>query len=461
MLAVLLVLLLTASSSFAAGFRLPEAGVKAMGMGFAFTAQADDPSAIYFNPAGLTQLEKNNIMLGGTYVKENGGTFTGTTPLTGGATVSETQKDLEFFIPNMYYTNTSKGGWFAWGVGVFAPFGLGQEYENQDTSIFRNQITMIDLQTIVVNPTIAFKIVEGVSVGFGIDFMYGKAQLKGTPVNLAIGGANGNLYNMNMEADATAWGYNAGILLTPTKNLRIGANFRSPFTLEFEDGDIELTNISQVNRLPLAGPGAPGTNSLSTNAFGGATTFSGKGSTKLDLPATAAFGIAYTFGRLTVEADADWTFWSSYQSLDINRPTVNATVFTGATPPTITTPVLRSTSDPKEWEDVCAVRVGAEYRVTDPLALRVGFVYDPTPVPAKTLSPELPDADRLNYMLGVGYKIGKWTIDLAGMYVDKKDRNVANQSVPPVSATGTPGKGANGTWTGDAWLAGLDIGYKF
>jgi len=57
MVPVLLVLLFTASTSFAAGFRLPEAGAKAMGMGFAFTAQADDPSAIYFNPAGLTQLK--------------------------------------------------------------------------------------------------------------------------------------------------------------------------------------------------------------------------------------------------------------------------------------------------------------------------------------------------------------------------------------------------------------------
>src|SRR5512134_2718085 len=142
-LAVPLVLLLTASTSFAAGFRLPEAGNKANAMAFAFTAQADNPSAIYFNPAGLTQLEGNNIMLGGTYVKENGGEFTGTTPLTGGATVSETQKDLDFFIPNMYYTYTSKEGWIAFGVGVFAPFGLGQEYNDRNASIFRTAVTEI------------------------------------------------------------------------------------------------------------------------------------------------------------------------------------------------------------------------------------------------------------------------------------------------------------------------------
>src|SRR5512134_1577424 len=131
-LAVPLVLLLTASTSFAAGFRLPEAGNKANAMAFAFTAQADNPSAIYYNPAGITQLEGNNFALGVTYVKENGGEFTGTTPLTGGVTRSETQEDLNFFIPNMYYTHTSKARGIAYGVGIFAPFGLGQEYKDKN-----------------------------------------------------------------------------------------------------------------------------------------------------------------------------------------------------------------------------------------------------------------------------------------------------------------------------------------
>ena len=80
-LVVLLVVMFSATSAMAAGFRLPIAGAKAMGMGFAFTAQADDPSAIYYNPAGILQLEGTNVMAGATYIRENGGTFTGTTPI--------------------------------------------------------------------------------------------------------------------------------------------------------------------------------------------------------------------------------------------------------------------------------------------------------------------------------------------------------------------------------------------
>ncbi|MHB8833274.1 MAG: OmpP1/FadL family transporter [Desulfobacteria bacterium] len=417
-LPVLLVLLFTASTSFAAGFRLPEAGAKAMGMGFAFTAQADDPSAIYFNPAGLTQLKGQNVMVGLTYVRENGGEFTGTTPVDNTTAIkNETQKSLNFFIPNMYYTKTNASTGFAYGVGIFAPFGLGQEYNNKDTSIFRNQVTKIDLMTVVVNPTIAFKVNEFLSVGAGVDYMYGKVKYNKTPV-LPFGS-----FKTALEGTGDAWGYNFGLLLKPSKNLKVGFNYRSPFHLQFKDGDFKASDNTSVFPFPY-----------SVALPMGETKASGK----IELPATAALGVAYTLDRLTLSADADWTFWSSYKELKITNASV---------------PSYSSTAR-KDWKDVVALRLGAEYRVTDPLALRAGFVYDPTPVPADTMGPELPDATRLNYMAGAGYKVGPWTIDGALMYIQKFDRTVNNQN----TAAGT---GFNGTWTGNAWLAGLDVGYSF
>lgn len=425
MLPVLLVLLFTASTSFAAGFRLPEAGVKAMGMGFAFTAQADDPSAIYFNPAGLTQLKGQNIMVGLTYVRLNGEEFTGTTPVDNTTVIkSETQKTLNLFIPNAYYTRTTDSGNVSYGVGIFAPFGLGQEYKNQSTSIFRNQITKIDLQTVVVNPTIAFNVGEVLSVGFGIDWMYGMATLEKTPWNpgLVPVAQNGNVFDLKLDGDGYAWGYNFGLLLKPSPNFRIGASYRSPFTLKIKDGDVTLSNIN-----PGVAPALAGLTST-------------KGSADISMPATFALGAAYTMGKLTVEADADWTFWHSYRSLPIdfkdNRP------------------VLPDSNQAKNWNDVIALRLGAEFRVTDPLALRAGFVYDPSPVPADTMGPDLPDAHRFNYMVGAGYKVANWTIDAAFMYVDKFDRTVNNQSLATLT-------GFNGTWSGDSWLVGLDLGYHF
>ncbi len=314
MLSVLLILLFTASTSFAAGFRLPEAGAKAMGMGFAFTAQADDPSAIYFNPAGLTQLKGQNVMLGLTYVKENGAEYNGTTPVddfqTGFTTrKSETQKTLNFYIPNAYYTNTNAKTGFSYGVGIFTPFGLGQEYDNgNNDSIFRNQITKIDLKTIVVNPTIAFKVNDVLSLGLGIDYMWGQAKLAKTPWAPTLGG---NLYNLDMKADGDAWGYNFGVLVKATENLRIGANYRSPFTLTLKDGDVNLANINTTGAPALGGA------SVSQAFFGGKTSFGTNGNATLYLPATFALGASYTMGRLTMNADADWTFWHSlHQSSD-------------------------------------------------------------------------------------------------------------------------------------------------
>jgi long-chain fatty acid transport protein len=444
MVPVLLFLLFTASTSFAAGFRLPEAGAKAMGMGFAFTAQADDPSAIYFNPAGLTQLKGQNVMVGVTYVRENGAEFTGTTPVDNNVPgpgftnqKSETQKSLNFYIPNAYYTRTTNSGNIAYGVGIFSPFGLGQEYNDRNTSIFRNQITKIDLKTVVVNPTIAFKVNEFLSVGAGIDWMWGQAKLAETPWSPAlvpvVPAFNGNVYNLDLKGDGDAWGYNFGLLLKPTENFRIGANYRSPFTLKIKDGDVNLSNINPAVQA----------------AFGGSSSFSTKAGATVKMPATFALGAAYTVGRVTVEADADWTFWHSFDSLPITF--ANPVPGPGGTfllPPTST--------NPKGWEDVVAIRLGAEYRVTDPLALRVGFVYDPTPVPAATMGPELPDSTRLNYMAGAGYKVGPWTIDGAFMYIQKFDRTVNNQAF-----TAAGGTGFNGTWSSNAWLAGLDVGYKF
>ncbi len=436
-LVVMLVLTFTATSAMAAGFRLPEAGAKAMGMGFAFTAQADDPSAIYFNPAGITQLEGTNAMVGATFIRENGATFTGTTPLQTTST-SETQKDLNFIVPNAYVTRKVSSN-FAYGVGVFTPFGLGQEYKDRNASIFRNQITKIDLMTVVVNPTIAFKVNEVLSVGAGIDYMYGKAKLAKTGViNNAAPGGNSplNIFNLDLEGSGDAWAYNFGILLKPSPNWKVGFSYRSPFTLEIKNKGVKLTNISGTGIIALSG--------ASAQAVFGGSSFETTASTRLRMPATAALGVAYIKDRLTVEVDADWTGWHSYDSLLIDIKNNNA--------------LLPDSNTQKNWNDVVALRIGAEYRVTDPLALRLGFAYDPTPVPASTMDPSLPDATRLNYMAGAGYKYKNWTFDGSYFYVAKKDRTVSNQTTPAYPSYGT---GFSGKWKGDAHLVALDIGYKF
>jgi long-chain fatty acid transport protein len=279
--------------------------------------------------------------------------------------------------------------------------------------------------TVVINPTIAFNVSEALSFGAGIDYMYGKVKYEKSPIIPGTGGA----YHFKAALDGTgdAWGYNLGILLKASKNLKVGFSYRSPFHLTLKDGDF----VASDNNF-----GSP-----TTVVFPPGTT---KASGTLQLPATAALGVAYTLDRLTLSADADWTFWSSYKSLKVTNSSV----------------ANYSINNRKDWKDVCALRFGAEYRVTDPLALRAGFVYDPTPSPADTMGPELPDATRVNYMVGAGYKVGPYTIDGAFQYINKFDRTVSNM-VTPYGASSRTGSGFNGTWSGNAWLVGMDVGYKF
>jgi long-chain fatty acid transport protein len=445
-LAFLVVLLFAATSAMAAGFRLPEAGAKAMGMGFSFVAQADDPSAIYFNPAGIVQLEGQNVMIGGTYIRENGAKFTGTTPLTFNTGTglfdirSETQKDLNFFVPNAYWTRKHSKN-LAYGVGIFVPFGLGQEYENRQTSIFRNQVTNVEIMTFVVNPTVAWRFNDAFAMGVGIDFMYGKATLERAGV-VRLGAApldQVNIFQTELEGDGTAWGFNFGFLLTPSENWKFGASYRSQFKLEIDDADVDLSDIDST--IPFVpGAGGPFT---AAQVFGG-TSFHTEASTTINMPATLALGLAYVRDRLTLEVDLDWTLWHNFQELVIDIRDNN-----GLLPDTVT---------PEDWEDVIAIRVGGEYRVTDQFAVRLGIYFDESPVPDETMSPLLPDSDRFFYCAGAGYKVRNWTFDLAYMYVDKDDRSVNNQiNVAPPSI----GSGFNGEWKGDAHLVAFDVGYKF
>jgi len=442
-LSVLVVLLFTATSAMAAGFRLPEQGAKAMGMGMAFTAQADDPSAIYYNPAGIVQLEGQNVMIGGTYIRENGAEFTGTTPLTLSTSTSETQEDLDFVIPNAYWTRKAAPD-FAYGVGIFAPFGLGQKYGNRQTSIFRNQVTNVEIQTIVVNPTVALKINDVLAVGAGVDFMYGKAKL--SQAGVVNVGAPLNIFQLDLDGDGTAWGYNFGLLLTPEGNFKVGASYRSGFRLDIKDADVNLWEInSTVPFIPNPVPPPAALNA--SQVFGGSSTYHTSASTTINMPATFQLGVAYILDRLTLEVDLDWTFWSAFKSLKIDIENNTA--------------LLPDANRPENWKDVVGVDVGAEYRVTDPLALRIGFRYDPSPVPADTLSPLLPDSDRFFYCAGAGYKYRNWTFDLSYMYLDKKDRTVNNQTPNGVPTPINYGAGFDGTWSGDAHLLAFDIGYKF
>ena len=127
------------------------------------------------------------------------------------------------------------------------------------------------------------------------------------------------------------------MLLKPTENLRIGANYRSPFTLEIKDGDVNLSNINST--VPFVPNPAPPPAALTAAQVFGGTSFGTKAERTIKMPATFALGASYTMGKLTVNADADWTFWSSFKTLRYRLPEEHR-------------PASRRLQRPERWKDV-------------------------------------------------------------------------------------------------------------
>jgi len=429
LLAVSTLVAFSAEPVLAGGFRIPESGAKAMGLGNAFVGQADDPSAVQFNPAGITQLEGNRILLGATAI-------TTTNDYDDGTTSTSAEKG-NYLPPFFYYTNHFEGlgdgnWWF--GLGLTSPFGLGTEW---DVSTFNYVATKTNLEMINVNPVMAYRANDKWSLAFGIDYYQVleaefQNDLSSTLVFVSTEGAvSGQVGGQKLSGDGESLGFNVGSLFKPNENLSIGFNYRSGVEIDV-DGDVSLTLLST------------GTEFASFDA-----------STKLNLPATAALGVSYKFSdSWRVNADIDWTQWSSYDKLEIKDGEG-----------TVRNPL---TSE-KDYDDTIAYRIGAEYSISENWALRGGFLMEPTPVPEETYEPRLPDGDRTGYVLGVGYSKNQWTADIAYMFV-KLDKTTVDSDVIAISdvdlgslpaVVPTAVQDVDGDYEGDITLIGFSVGYKF
>ncbi|MGH7274197.1 MAG: OmpP1/FadL family transporter, partial [Nitrospiria bacterium] len=264
-----------------------------------------------------------------------------------------------------------------------------------------------------------------------IQVVYSTAELRRkldlTPL-LGPGSPEGNLDLKN--TDGSGVGYNLGALLPLSEKNKLGVTFRSPVKIHYE-GNADFTVPSGFGIEPLF-------------PDGGVTT---------DITMPAIFEVGLTnksFSKLTLSFDLQWVGWSSFSSLSLDFAN-NTSV-----PPGI--PVVADTSVPKNWNDVINYRLGAEYELSPALALRMGYAWDPTPVPPETLDTLLPDNNRHNVSIGLGYKSGPITVDLAYMAVIFPARNVNN--ILPVDSVGTTYTQV-GEYESMAHIGGLSLSYHF
>ena len=437
----------SASLGEAAGLKVNEQGGKAMAMGNAFTAQADDPSALFYNPAGISFLKGAQVNLGSTTIYVPSTEFTGTTPLSGNAplgvgsdSVFEKSKRDIFIAPALYATYSFEGVPISVGLGINAIYPLAKSWD--DSSAFRNQIMNIAVKPINFQPTVAYRFDDlNLSVGAGLDITHAIVTMQTSAYSPVIDPNNPappfgayELGDMGLDATATDFGYNLGILWKPRKDLSFGAAYRSEISLKLE-GDANFLATTPT------GLGAIGFPASAVFPYSRARATSAVSST-VTLPDSLAMGVAWMpTDRLTLEFDAERTGWSSLKSLAFKFDSTQFANFNGK-------------PKPLEWKDVWAYKVGGQYALNKNLDLRAGYMYDKNPIPDSTLGPLLPDSDRHSFSIGQGIHNGNFSLDIAYMWTHFVDRTVNNQNATTLL-------GENGTFKSDVHLFGGSITVKF
>ncbi|MFZ4857374.1 MAG: OmpP1/FadL family transporter [Desulfuromonadaceae bacterium] len=431
----------TASLALAAGLKVNEQGAKAMGMGNAFAAQADDPSALFFNPAGIAFLKGTQVSLGATTIYIPQTEFSGTAPLSGTAPGSvgssmiyeKTKEDLAV-APTAYVTHSFEGMPVTVGLGINSIYPLARSWD--DSSAFRAEVMNISVKSINFQPTVAYRFDNwNLAVAAGLDVTHALLSMqKAAYATPATPGTAYELGNLGLEGTATDVGYNLGLKWKALPNLSFGVAYRSEVELKVE-GD---ANFLATTPLGFTAIGmTTGASSPYSRVRASSTV-----SSTITLPDSLALGVAWQPNdKLTVEFDAERTGWSSMEKLEFRFDSPQFASF-------------NNKPKPLKWDDVWVYKMGGQYALTKNLDLRAGYMYDKTPIPDSTLGPVLPDADRHSFTIGQGFHNEMFSLDLAYMWTHFIDRTVHNQNMVELT-------GANGTYKSDVHLFGGSITVRF
>jgi long-chain fatty acid transport protein len=412
---------LLATSAFGSGFLIPEQGAKASAMAGAFAATADDPSAIFYNPAGLAQ-QRHMAAYAGTTLINFTNEFTG--DFSSAVTAGEEAKYNRhtFNIPNMYAI-LPIGNNITVGVGVFAAFGLRTDWADPFAGRYISKDA--DLKTTSVNPAIAWQTDDGrLAIGGGVEYRRARVILNAN--RMALNPFNGRIQdvaNTRLVSDyGDDIGFNAGILFKATDRFRIGASYRSPMDIDLE-GNAEITPIPTGNAQFDAVIRAQLPPNQPIN-------------TVVPFPSIATIAVAFSPNEnWDLELDVIKTGWDRFKALDVKFETTPAASF------------VRE----QNWEDSNSYRFGVNHNATEQWDVRFGFVYDENPQPVEAVSPLLPDSDRLGGSLGAGFHAGPFTVDGSLLVLHFKDRDTEGRNP----------EGFDGVYETDALLWSVNLGYRF
>ncbi len=439
----------------ASGFALLEQSASRLGTAFAGTAAAaDDATTVFFNPAGMTTLRQpegvvsaSGIEIGSEF--RNGSSIPAFAQPLGGNGGDAGDWNL---VPAAYFV-LPVGDTLAFGFGVNAPFGLKLVYD--DGWIGRFQAVHNEIKTLNLNPSVAWRIGERISLGVGIDYQRLDAeltndvnysaviaqgvqqlvlagQLPPATGNAVIAANAGQSGRARVRGDDDAWGFNVGALFDLSDSTRLGLSYRSSidYTVQGTIAFAAPTGADPISNGIIAAASAPG-----------APLSSGPVNVDLELPDTATLSLQHDFGdKFAVLADVAWTGWSSVQELRIVRDSgVTASV------------------TPEQWRDTWRYALGATYAMNDRITLRAGVALDETPVPDETRTPRLPDTDRTWVAIGARWQPSPAVLMDFGYAHLFSDTVPLDQDAGNVAASGL----LNGHQHSDVDIVSAQLVYRF
>lgn len=413
-----LVISLFAGNASAAAFQLLEQNASGLGNAYAGSAAiADNASTIFYNPAGMTQLKDREFSTGAIVVKASFD-FKDTGSSVGFLTGTGTGGNGGEWgvLPNAYMSYALNKDVYV-GLGFGAPFGLRSEYDAP--WVGAAQADLFDVKTYNINPSIAYRVNDHVSLGAGLSWQRLTAEfVRQTAVVSQVT----SISPLTLTLHDEAIGWNVGALFTLTPATKVGLSYRSRVKYNLTGG------------INISGPSAALNASRSSAA-----------AAHLELPDTIILsGTHQLSNKVQLLADVSWTGWSSIPKIDVMR--TNGPL-SGQLAQRLDT----------NFRDSVRVAVGANYQYSGNMKLKMGLAFDQTPVkgPATRLV-SLPDNNRFWLSTGAQFNAGKnGTIDLGLTYLLLKDSTIDNNQL-------AEGRGrVTGKYDLGAWIFGLQYSRAF
>lgn len=412
----------------ASGFALIEQNASGLGNAYAgAAAAAEDASTIYFNPAGLTRLPGRQLV-GAVHLIVPSAKFSpagnntsafSTTGLAGPFAMNGNGGDAgePAAVPNFYLSWQLDPKLFV-GVGVNAPFGMMTDYDTNWMGRFHALKSAIE--TVNINPTVAYKVNEAFSMGLGLNWQRIDAELnKGINYSfLASAGsvpgvANNTEGSNSIKGNDSAWGFNFGFTFNPSPATTLGFSYRSAINYTLE-------GTVQYYARPAAIQGLLGVAAVANQAGDGAV------SANVKMPASYSFAAKHKAGNWEFMADATKTEWSTIQTLNI----VRSNGF-----------LLEST--PFNWRNTWRVGAGANYRYNSQWMVRTGIAFDETPTQDAFRTPRVPDQDRTWLSIGAQYRMSQQgVIDVGYAHIFVKDATINMNGAPALTSAQVAGRGS-------------------